>query len=118
MNFSFPKWRKGRQSVASYEVLDLWKFHFPFSQRGCDGYILRYRGPDKLPLHRDKVDEGLKHYRLNLIFGAKGDFTLDDRDPAIINWRGRVILFRPDIQYHGMNLDKGRRYVFSIGLAI
>jgi hypothetical protein len=119
------RWLRGRQD-AEYDVLTFlrfprgedWVYRMPWGLRwtmrfGCDGHVIRYVGPVYLPPHVDPVD-GKRHYRLNLIMGRKGRF---DTAGAILNWRGRIVLFRPDQCLHGVKLESGRRYVLSFGVA-
>jgi hypothetical protein len=105
------RWRKGRQD-AQYEVLTF--LRFGLKGYGCDGHIIRYAGPVYLPPHVDPVD-GKRHYRLNIVIGKKGRF---DTAGSIFNWRGRVVLFRPDKCLHGLKLESGRRFVLSFGVAL
>lgn len=120
------RWRNGRQD-ATYRVLTFFRFPpgadwvyrlLPWGMLwqirwGVDGHVIRYEGPVDLKPHVDPVD-GKRHYRLNIILGSKGRF---ETVGAIINWRGRVVLFRPDKCLHGVKLECGRRYVVSFGCA-
>lgn len=105
------KWRDGRQD-AKYDVLDFFRISFPWGG-GADSCVIRYVAPVDLPAHTDEVD-GHKHFRLNIVFGSKGEFEAE----TIFNLLGRVILFRPDKSKHSMKLRDGRRYVLSFGVAI
>jgi hypothetical protein len=119
------RWHKGRQE-ADYDVLTFmrfppgkpWVHRLPWGlgwdfRLGADAHIIRYAGPFYLPPHTDPVD-GKRHYRLNVVIGRKGRF---DTAGSIFNWRGRIILFRPDKCPHGLKLEAGRRYVLSFGVA-
>jgi hypothetical protein len=98
------KWLPGRIKELEYYKLPIYKFKlFNF---GFDCYVLKYPKSNwisiSLPKHFDKVENG-KHWRLNIqIFGDSTFYVIDNNTKKYI--RKRFILFRPDIQEHGLDI--------------
>lgn len=90
------KWTKGRQDSTQYEkwCFLYWKF-FCF---GFDGYLLRYKENQQLPIHRDPIKDG-RHYRLNIKLKGKCKFWCTR---TIWNWGERIVYFRPDLFFHNL----------------
>jgi hypothetical protein len=105
------KWQKGRQNTG-YEKMLVCESYFPVP---FDIYILRFNKGNEIPEHTDKVMQGFKHYRMNIILKHSiegGDFVCNN---CIINNK-YVKFFRPDINIHSVTkIIKGTRYVLSIG---
>ena len=105
------KWIKGRQQ-SGYDkmLLATAKFPIPF-----DCYLLRFPEGSEIDTHTDPVDQGKRHFRLNIVLkhaNVGGEFVADD---SIVNW-SRVKLFRPDITPHSVTrVERGTRYVLSVG---
>lgn len=81
-----------------------------------DCYILRYPSGSFVPCHRDDVQLGLKHFRLNAIIteAVGGELTIEDRKIHLLP--GDAIIFRPDALTHSVSkITTGTRYVFSVG---
>lgn len=107
------KWLKGRQGYCNYKKFCF--LHFSIFNWGIDGYILKYEPYAILPAHKDEVEDA-RHWRLNIILKGIGYFRCSN---TIINWfRGRIILFRPDINEHMMVNSEDVRYVLSFGFII
>lgn len=111
-----PSWQPGRQG-GTYEKLTL------FAGRTwlpCDLYLIRYRVGDFVTTHVDPIERG-RHYRLNIELrraGCGGYFYAYPRD-AIVFWRWRVIVFRPDLATHAVTqVKRGTRLVLSFGWAV
>lgn len=89
-------WIKGRQNTTNYDKLcflyvKIWKW-------GLDGYILRYKANERLPIHKDPIENGA-HYRLNIKLKGKCRFWSTSN---IFRWGERVVYFRPDLFYHNL----------------
>lgn len=121
------KWVDGRQG-SEYKVLTLAKVKIPSWLQftglcGFDSYLLKYPIKSFIPLHRDPVDEGYEHWRLNIVL--RPDKNKDNTNKEDLNRRvkfnlfGRIILFRPDIHMHMVRQIRYRtRYVLSFGFLI
>lgn len=105
------KWTQGRQSSTQYEK---WCFlYWRFFNTGLDGYILRYKANQQLPIHKDIVENGI-HYRLNIKLKGKCKFWC----PSILwKWGERIVLFRPDLFFHSLT-TKTKVLKLSLGLVI
>jgi hypothetical protein len=114
---SFLRWQVGRQRGGYDKLLLLSSAILPF-----DIYLLRYRKGSYVDLHIDPVEEGEKHFRLNIeLWRADegGIFEVPKYGPGrggpIFKW-GRVTLFRPDKLDHSVTeIKAGSRWVLSIG---
>lgn len=102
-------WTKGRQNDSGYFKKLLFKTSF------MDCYLLKFEEGSFIQPHIDPVSDK-EHHRLNIILKkAKdgGEFVCDN---IVIN--KRFIYFRPDMSEHSVKrVNKGKRYVFSIGWA-
>lgn len=107
-------WKTGRQS-SGYSKMALLESLWPIP---FDLYLLKFPEGSEIPEHVDKVDEGFKHYRLNIILKKSisgGEFLTEK---SIINW-SRIKFFRPDISKHSVTkVVGGSRYVLSFGFLI
>jgi hypothetical protein len=106
------KWDEGRQKSGYKKIKLLESKRFLF-----DMYLLYYPEGSAIASHVDNINFG-NHYRLNYtIKKAKkgGIFLLAGRP---IFRLGRLVIFRPDKQYHSVSqIKKGYRIVFSFGWA-
>jgi hypothetical protein len=107
------KWQKGRLNTGYDKVLiSTGKFPIPF-----DLYLLRFNEGTEIPPHKDSVKSG-RHYRLNIVLKKAqkgGEFNCQQ----VLFKLGRAILFRPDEQeHHVTRIEKGSRYVLSLGWVI
>jgi hypothetical protein len=111
-----PRWQPGRQG-GTYSKLTL------FAGRRwlpVDAHLIRYGVGDFVAAHTDSVD-GRRHYRLNIELRRArcGGFFYAYPRSAIVFWRWRVVLFRPDLATHAVTqVKRGTRLVLSFGWAI
>jgi len=101
------RWNSGRQDT-DYMVWPIWMF------RIFDGYILKYGPGAYIPNHRDTVNPGYAHYRINFIFwglNSGGEF----KSESMIFETARIKFFRPDINTHSVGVVHKLRLVLSIG---
>lgn len=107
-------WKQGRQS-SGYSKISLLESMWPIP---FDLYLLKFPEGSQIPEHVDKVDEGFRHYRLNIILKKSlsgGEFMAEQ---SIINW-SRFKFFRPDISKHSVTkVVGGSRYVLSFGFLL
>ena len=107
-------WKQGRQS-SGYSKISLLESMWPIP---FDLYLLKFPEGSQIPEHVDKVDEGFRHYRLNIILKKSrsgGEFVADN---SIINWP-RIKFFRPNISKHSVTkVVGGSRYVLSFGFLL
>lgn len=107
-------WKTGRQS-SGYSKMALLESLWPIP---FDLYLLKFPEGSEIPEHVDKVDEGFKHYRLNIILKKSlsgGEFMAEK---SIINL-SRIKFFRPDISKHSVTkVVGGSRYVLSFGFLL
>jgi hypothetical protein len=101
----FFKWLPGRISGLEYYKLPIYKFKiFNF---GFDCYILKYPKSKwilmSLPKHFDKVENG-EHWRLNIQIFGDSMFYVINKNGNKKYYPQRFILFRPDIQEHGLEI--------------
>ncbi len=92
------RWQNGRQHDCEYKKFTLW--YFKLGKFGFDCYILKYKGDQVLPKHKDPIENG-KHWRLNIGYGF-ANFVCDK---LIFDQRfGKftVFLFRPDLYEHSL----------------
>ncbi|MDD5165040.1 MAG: 2OG-Fe(II) oxygenase [Candidatus Pacebacteria bacterium] len=106
------RWESGRQdSGYSKMLIATAKFPIPW-----DFYILKYPVGSEIHEHVDTVTDRA-HYRLNIIIKKpkKGGNFFSEK--TIFN-SSRIKLFRPDLYKHSLTrIEKGTRYVISIGWA-
>ncbi|RYE56439.1 MAG: 2OG-Fe(II) oxygenase [Sphingobacteriales bacterium] len=106
------RWQQGRQG-SGYEkaLIATAPFPVPF-----DCYLLRYSTGAFVPRHVDQVQQGERHFRLNIVLNKKfvgGDFQHEGKP---IYESKRIKIFRPDLLPHWVTPVKvGTRYVLSIG---
>lgn len=108
-------WQPGRQGTGYLKKL-LWFGPLPFGVIWFDAYLLKFPEGSHIYWHKDPVEKGEKHYRLNVFLKSVdvgGKFVCEGK--TILNTRF-VQCFRPDIQRHMVTkIEKGTRYVLSIG---
>lgn len=108
------KWQTGRQS-SGYSKVTLLESMWPLP---FDLYLIKFPEGSKIPEHIDAVDEGFRHYRLNIILKKSqsgGEFL---SETSIIDWP-RVKFFRPDISKQSVTQVVGEsRYVLSFGFLL
>lgn len=109
------KWEQGRQGTG-YKKHKFFQFGNSFLG-GMDLYLLKYEKGDSIPPHTDPVF-GMRHFRLNIeLKSAKtgGQLFIDN---PILRF-GPIAFFRSDLSTHSVHLvEKGTRYVLSLGVAI
>jgi hypothetical protein len=107
-------WKQGRQS-SGYSKISLLESMWPIP---FDLYLLKFPEGSQIPEHVDTVEEGFRHYRLNIILKKSlsgGEFMAEK---SIVNW-SRVKFFRPDISKHSVTkVVGGSRYVLSFGFLL
>lgn len=107
-------WKQGRQS-SGYSKISLLESMWPIP---FDLYLLKFPEGSQIPEHVDKVDEGFRHYRLNIILKKSLSGGAFIAEQSIINW-SRVKFFRPDISKHSVTkVVGGSRYVLSFGFLL
>jgi len=110
------QWDDGRQLSGYRKMLlatsKLLKF---------DCYLLKVPDGCSVPAHVDPVIDGFEHYRLNIaIVATPASSKMHVQGPAKIFFRGRAILFRPDLYRHEMEpsqffIGESALYLLSIG---
>lgn len=108
------KWVKGRQ-VGSYSKLALIP-NWISVLLSTDAYLLRFPTGCSVMRHKDPVQEGYKHYRMNLVVYNDGDGKMYIDGP--IKRLGRIEIFRPDLYEHGLEPISGKMYMLSFGARI
>lgn len=107
----FGGWKDGRQGTG-YKKLTLLFFKRPIP---FDLYLIKFGEGSFIPPHIDPVEDGLRHYRLNIILKkpvSGGQFNVPK---AIINLP-RLKFFRPDVHQHSVTrINEGSRLVLSLG---
>lgn len=102
-------WKSGRQGGSYMKFLILSSERFKF-----DMYLLKYPTGSYISDHKDPVQEGFEHHRVNVVLNKNfkgGKFVIMGKSQE-----GRIHKFRPDKFKHKVTLVKeGTRYVFSIG---
>lgn len=105
--------KEGRQKTG-YTVYTL----LNSTKLKCDLHFIVYDKGNYIPPHKDRLDGEYDHYRLNIILKkpeSGGKFSGN----TLCNFRGRIILFRPDISEHSVSeITSGKRIVLSFGKAI
>lgn len=107
------KWIPGRQQSCPYRKMRLWEIGSSQLNLFSDAYLIEYPPNAKLPLHTDAVQKG-RHYRLNIELRGRGEFLIN----RCIFRLGPVVLFRPDLEKHGMNNGPTTRLVLSFGFLL
>jgi hypothetical protein len=99
------KWEAGRQGTGYFKKL-LAKGSF------WDCYLLKYPIGAFVPGHFDMVPKK-RHFRLNIVLRGNQDF----KGEALFRL-GPIVLFRPDLMFHGVDRVTQERLVFSLGWVI
>lgn len=97
-------WQEGRQKDCSYKKMCLWSFRL--NKWGFDAYLLRYERETYLPLHRDPIPEGGKHWRLNIGWGENQFHVFDSPKCGWSFGKFSVYLFRPDLYLHSLTVHE------------
>lgn len=105
------RWQRGRQegSYSKFALLPKWLSH----KLNFDAYILKFPVGSSVIGHRDPVDAGYEHHRVNITLKSDG-FTRMYIEGPIKRW-WIVEKFRPDLHYHGLNKVQTSMYMLSIG---
>jgi hypothetical protein len=109
--YNMSEWIEGRQGSGYFKKLI---FQGPF----FDCYLLKFPEGSCVHWHTDPVP-GKRHWRLNIFLKQceRGGHFI--RKGFSDNIGARFQLFRPDIQEHMVTpVDKGVRYVLSIGVVL
>jgi hypothetical protein len=77
-----------------------------------DCYLIRYGKGTMIGLHKDEI-KGYKHYRLNILLKGEDDKLFVHGKPIFRCCR--VILFRPDMQLHGVETTNKSALLLSFG---
>lgn len=99
-------WKKGRQGTG-YARLTL------LATSWLDCHILRYLPGEFIPPHTDKLVDGSRHYRMNILLKGEDSFQCSK---VLFKW-WRVVIFRPDLHEHAVPAVTRKRYMLSIGWA-
>ena len=101
------KWKEGRQGSRYFNKL--------LAQgKTWDCYLLKYPTGSYISLHKDFVDKGLEHHRINFTFWRAKEGGIFFKDTK--HSTKRYQYFRPDKVLHGVSkVEEGTRYVLSIG---
>ena len=87
-----------------------------FQSRRLSVYLVRYSAGHRVVPHVDMVSEG-RLYKLNLVLSkpaSGGEFRCER---SLLNWFGRVVLFRPDLYQHSVSrIERGNRWLLSFAL--
>lgn len=78
-------------------------------------HLIHYPTGSSIPPHKDPANFDQRHYRLNIEVkrAKKGGVFVCPMN--IFRW-WRIVLFRPDQQFHGVTkVQEGTRYVLSFG---
>lgn len=105
-------WKPGRQN-SGYFKLKLFEISWPI---GIDLYLLKFEDCARVPVHKDKV-ENKRHFRINLTLkkSCSGGYFYCEH---MIFKFSRLVLFRPDINYHGLTTVNGKLIILSLGVAV
>lgn len=101
-------WIEGRQGTG-YHKLPLVRTSI------LDLYILRYQEGSYIPYHTDPIPNR-RHYRVNVELKRAecgGEFEGD----MLFHW-GRLRIFRSDRPHAVGKIQRGERYVLSLGVAL
>jgi hypothetical protein len=82
-----------------------------------DAYLLKFPKGCSVMQHKDKVDEGFKHYRMNITVYNAGDGKMNIDGPMIIKTK-RIEFFRPDLYEHGLKPISDTMYMLSFGARV
>lgn len=105
-------WKPGRQN-SGYFKLKLFEMSWPI---GIDLYLLKFEDGVRVPVHKDKVGNK-RHFRINLTLKkprSGGYFYCEN----IMFKFSRLVLFRPDNNYHGLTTVNGKLIMLSLGVAV
>jgi len=105
------KWIDGRQE-SGYSKLAL----FPLGLSkflNADAYLLKLPLACSVPKHKDPVEPGYNHHRLNTVIWGFGQGRMFVLGPVKRWWR--TDYFRPDLYEHGMQPINGTMYILSFG---
>jgi hypothetical protein len=106
------KWQDGRQHGCEYKKFPLW--YFKVWKFGFDCYILKYKGDQTLPEHKDLIENG-KHWRLNIGYGV-ANFVCEKLIFSERIGKLTIYLFRPDLYKHSLHIFK-KTTKLSLGFA-
>ena len=103
-------WIGGRQA-SGYDKMPL----FISKRLKLDLYLIRFPVGAHVPTHKDPVEKGYKHHRLNYMI--TGNYNIGQRmyvlGPSKRFWR--FIYFRPDVFEHGLQDRKTEALMISLG---
>lgn len=101
-------WREGRQDGGYKKLPILARFRF-------DSYLLYFPEGSVVKPHKDRVQSGFRHFRLNVTLRrpkAGGKFVCD----KVLLRLPRAVVFRPDVQEHSLTaVENGYLLLFSVG---
>jgi propanediol utilization protein len=81
----------------------------------CDFYLLRFPAGVAVPKHKDIVQPGFEHHRINFtIYGSRIPGQRMFILGPIRRW-GRFDKFRPDLYEHGLPVISSTIYMLSFG---
>lgn len=107
------RWIKGSQpgSYCKMSLIPVW-IRESFS---CDIWLLRFPSGCSVMNHKDPVDPGKKHIRMNILLkrppGPTDSMYIDG--PIRKWWRFEI--FRPDLYFHGLEPITGSMLMLSLG---
>jgi hypothetical protein len=108
------RWEKGCQQGSYSKILLVPEFvsrKFNF-----DLYILKFPKGCSVPKHRDPVESGYCHYRVNFTFWNKSGGRMYILGPIkrIFGFE----IFRPDLYEHGLQTVNENMFMLSFGLKL
>ena len=108
------KWERGRQegSYSKMLLIPVWLSKF----LNADAYLLSFPTGCSVMKHKDPVEKGWKHYRMNITIWNEGTGRMYMLGPMKRFWR--IEIFRPDLYEHGLTPINGRMYMLSFGCRI
>lgn len=83
----------------------------------ADAYLLRLPPGCSVIKHKDPVDPGHKHYRMNITVWRESYKERMYILGPMKRW-GRIEIFRPDLYEHGMQPITDWMFMFSFGIRI
>lgn len=108
------KWHRGRQ-VGSYSKMLLIPEWISLALN-ADAYLLSFPKGCSVMKHKDPVQDGYKHYRMNITIWNKGGGRMYMLGP--IKRFGNIEIFRPDLYEHGLEPIKDKMYMLSFGCRV
>ncbi len=82
-----------------------------------DVWLIRYQVGTEIPPHRDPVEPGREHHRLNAIVRSATGGDAKVRGVPVALAEGDAYVFRPDAEEHEVTrVTAGTRLVFSVGV--